>query len=296
MAEIRNEATLLVNTVIAVGLTLLISSLSFGLLTTIAGVILLLILYTYSHEARRTAGQSVAFAAVAALPFSVAAGMGIQKFAERKDLEIWLAVTWLCATVVGTAIDRARVNARSAQTVAQTTAPGSVFGGTVSAPPGYERAGQASSHHPMPASARTASASKDGIGITASAAPAQPIETTPPKPEASDSPSTPVEAAPATLEPDPTGLSAQEPVPPPSQARPAAETTIYINIIDQGISLLRSVRAEHIARDIYRIVEPKPEREIWRYEPGQTVRCRKQKLSFGRALVAFEEIILQRAN
>ena len=80
------------------------------------------------------------------------------------------------------------------------------------------------------------------------------------------------------------------------EGQPAEQTTIYIDITDHGISLLRSVLAEHIARDIYRIVESKPEGEIWRYEPGQTVRCRKQKLSFGKALVAFEEIVLQRAN
>jgi hypothetical protein len=293
MAEIRNEATLLVNTVIAVGLTLLISPLSFSLLTTIGGIIILLILYTYGQDTRRTAGQTLAFAAVAALPLTVAAGMGIQQLAERKDLETWLAVTWLCATVLGTAIDRARISARTAQTA---TAPGaSVSAAHVSVPPAAERTGQPLSH-PTPASARTASASKYSLGLSGAATPEQPIEATP-KPEVPGPQSTPVEPMPVTPEPERTAASAPQPVaPPPPQARPVEETTIYINIIDQGISLLRSVRAEHIARDIYRIVEPKPEREIWRYEPGQTVRCRKQKLSFGKALVAFEEIILQRAN
>jgi hypothetical protein len=72
--------------------------------------------------------------------------------------------------------------------------------------------------------------------------------------------------------------------------------TIHVNVIGQGISLLRPVQAEHVARDIYRIVEPMPEGERWRYETGQTVRCRKQKLSSGKALVAFEEIVLQRVG
>jgi hypothetical protein len=71
---------------------------------------------------------------------------------------------------------------------------------------------------------------------------------------------------------------------------------IYVDVMGQGISFLRSVRAQHVARDIYRIVDVMPADETWRYEPGQTVRCRKKKLSSGKALVAFEEIILQRAN
>ncbi|MGA8594218.1 MAG: hypothetical protein WB676_05680, partial [Bryobacteraceae bacterium] len=83
---------------------------------------------------------------------------------------------------------------------------------------------------------------------------------------------------------------------PPPYINPAALATIHVNVIGQGISLLRPVQAEHVARDIYRIIEPVPEGERWRYGTGQTVRCRKQKLASGKALVAFEEIVLQRVG
>ena len=290
MAEFRNEATLLVNTVIAVGLALLISPSSFGPLTTIGGVILLLILYAYDKGIRRTAGQSLAFAAVAALPVTLVAGIGIQFLVQRRDLETWLVVTWLCATVVGTAIDRARMSARTAKTATTPAAP--IAGAEISA-----RSAEASQPPaPSPPVAARAAASHYGLGLSGAPTPVRPVET-PPEPEASGPQPTPVEAASVSPpEPAPEPVDAPQPVAPPAQGLPAEETTIYINIIDQGISLLRSVRAQHIARDIYRIMEPRPETEIWRYEPGQTVRCRKQKLSFGKALVAFEEIILQRSN
>jgi hypothetical protein len=86
---------------------------------------------------------------------------------------------------------------------------------------------------------------------------------------------------------------------PPPQAVPlpvgvGKPTTIYLNLVGEGIACLRSVQAEHLGRDYYRIVEEQPSGESWEFGPGQVVRCRKQKLSNGKALVAFEEA--QRAN
>jgi hypothetical protein len=49
------------------------------------------------------------------------------------------------------------------------------------------------------------------------------------------------------------------------------------------------VRAEHLGRDYYRIIEPMPDSEQWEYGPGQVVVCRKKNLSGGKALVAVEE-------
>jgi hypothetical protein len=299
MAEFRNEPALLVNTVIAVGLALLISPLSFGLPTTVGGVILLLILYAYDQGTRRTVGQSLAFAAVAALPFTLAIAVGIQRIADRRDLETWLAVIWLCATVIGMAIDRARMSARAAQLP---VAPAATATAAPVPPPSPVEVAPQPSWTPRPAPARTASAPKYGLGLSGPApapsfqAPPEVVNRSePPRPEPA-----PVEPTPVTRpELERTVVSEPQPVttpPPPPQAQAAEEIAIYINVIDQGISLLRSVRAEHIARDIYRIVDSKPEGEIWRYEPGQTVRCRRQKLSSGKALVAFEEIVLQRAT
>ena len=64
---------------------------------------------------------------------------------------------------------------------------------------------------------------------------------------------------------------------------------IYVTLVGEGLNMLRSVEAEHMGRDFYRIVEPMPESEIWEYRPGQVVRCKKQNLSSGKALVAIEE-------
>jgi hypothetical protein len=281
MVEFRNEPILLVNTVIAVGLALLISSFippfSFGLPTTVGGLILLLILYAYDQGVARTAGQSLAFAAVAALPFTLAVGIGIQHIAERRDLETWLLVTWLCATAVGMAIDRARMSGRTA--VQMPVAPAA---STTAAP--------------APAPARRSASTKYGLGLS-DAAPSPSFQAAPDVARQEPTgPEPPVEAVPVAP-PDSAPTEPQPVVPPPSpQAQRAEEATIYINVTDQGISLLRSVRAEHVARDIYRIVDSIPEGEIWRYQPGQTVRCRKQKLSSGKALVAFEEIVLQRVT
>ena len=55
------------------------------------------------------------------------------------------------------------------------------------------------------------------------------------------------------------------------------------------MNVLRPVRAEHLARDFYRITDSMPEGETWEYQPGQVVRCQKRKLSSGKALVAIEE-------
>ena len=64
---------------------------------------------------------------------------------------------------------------------------------------------------------------------------------------------------------------------------------IYVTLVGEGLNVLRSVRAEHLGRDFYRIVDPMPEGETWQFEPGHVVRCKKKNLSSGKALVAIEE-------
>jgi hypothetical protein len=70
---------------------------------------------------------------------------------------------------------------------------------------------------------------------------------------------------------------------------PRKETEIFVNLVGEGLNLLRRVRAEHLGRDFYRIIDTVPENENWQFQPGQVVRCRKTKLSSGKSLVAFEE-------
>ena len=52
---------------------------------------------------------------------------------------------------------------------------------------------------------------------------------------------------------------------------------------------MRTVRAEHVGRDFYKIVEEMPQGETWEFLPGQVVRVTKRKLSTGKGLVAVEE-------
>ncbi len=73
---------------------------------------------------------------------------------------------------------------------------------------------------------------------------------------------------------------------PPGVGKPA---TIYVHIVGEGLAVLRPVQAEHLGRDFYRVAETPPEGEAWEFQTGQIVRCKKQKLSSGKALVAYEE-------
>ncbi|MBV9155136.1 MAG: hypothetical protein JO097_02670 [Acidobacteriaceae bacterium] len=75
----------------------------------------------------------------------------------------------------------------------------------------------------------------------------------------------------------------------PIQTKPGKETMIYVNLVGEGLNVLRSVRAEHLGRDFYKIIDSMPEGEAWEYKPGQVVRCKKKNLSSGKALVATEE-------
>jgi hypothetical protein len=64
---------------------------------------------------------------------------------------------------------------------------------------------------------------------------------------------------------------------------------IYVSLLGEGLNVMRSVRAEPLGRDYYRIVEEMPEGETWQFQPGQVVRCKKKNLSTGKAMVAMEE-------
>jgi hypothetical protein len=104
----------------------------------------------------------------------------------------------------------------------------------------------------------------------------------------------PPEPSPFVPEPAPAAFvppAAPEPPPPPAAVPvpPGKETEIFVSLIGEGLNVLRRVRAEHLGRDFYRIIDEMPEGENWQFQPGQVVRCRKTKLSSGKSLVAFEE-------
>ncbi len=104
-------------------------------------------------------------------------------------------------------------------------------------------------------------------------------------------PETPVaaSAAAAAANTAPRGSEAVRPAPMPIIPQTGKEATIYVSLVGEGLNVLRSVKAEHVGRDFYRIVEPMPEGESWQFQPGQVVRCKKKNLSSGKGLVATEE-------
>jgi hypothetical protein len=259
MTDSRIDAPVLVVTVIAAGAPFLFSPLTFGWLTTAGGLTLLVILFAYDRQKQRPVSQSVAFSSVCGLAFTLAAGIVLQRLTNRADLTMWLPATWLGATVLGVIIDRYRA------------------GGHVASTPGL--------HLSAPGSTPYVGFSTTGMAVPNSA-PASPPER----------PAVPEESAPVGVAEEAPAASSAPPQPQPVSGRRPEEATIYVDVVGGGIAFLRSVRAEHVARDIYRIVDIMPADEQWRYQPGQTVRCKKRKLSSGKALVAYQEIVLQRVS
>jgi hypothetical protein len=98
-----------------------------------------------------------------------------------------------------------------------------------------------------------------------------------------------------------TSLFSIPPPPPPGEPAPlhsgpqpiisqsGKEVEIYVSLLGEGLNLMRTVRAEPLGHDYYRILEEMPEGETWQFGPGQVVKCKKKSLSTGKAMVAVEE-------
>jgi hypothetical protein len=152
------------------------------------------------------------------------------------------------------AIDRIRMNSRQA-VYADAAQPVKRSGST------FNIAGEASAPRPIENAPQVAPPS-------------------PPEPVPTPVPITPAAAPEPVVQPIPAGA-----VP----VRPLKEVMVYVNLMGEGLNVMRSVRAEHLGRNFYKIVEAMPAEETWEYGPGQVVRCEKRKLSTGKALVAIEE-------
>jgi hypothetical protein len=79
------------------------------------------------------------------------------------------------------------------------------------------------------------------------------------------------------------------PTPDVTAIPPGREAVIYLNLVGEGLNVLRTVRAENLGRDYYRIADIMPEGEQWEFTPGMVVHCRKKNLSNGKHMVAYEE-------
>jgi hypothetical protein len=234
-----------------------------NLVTTLAGLALLVALFAYDERGNRNGSQSLVFAFVCGLALLCAVSYPVHAmFGDAGPAALpeflaknFSAVIWLLATVVFWFVDRSRIDARQA----------SAFMG-YSQPPAYVA--------PVVVPAPPPPVYQERSFVPAAA---------------------PVASAPPVFVPSPAPEVLAEPVPPPPPpaAAPIAltgkEVTIYVNIVGEGMSFLRAVQATPLGRDFYLIVDEMPADEKWEYTTGQVVRCRKKNLSSGKALVAYEE-------
>jgi hypothetical protein len=67
-------------------------------------------------------------------------------------------------------------------------------------------------------------------------------------------------------------------------------SAIYVFLPREAVDVWAPVDAKHVRDDIYEIVNCRGEDEEVEFGAGSLVRCRKQRLSDGETLVAFEKI------
>lgn len=304
MERSRIDSTALLAAAIAAAIILFLTRTGFTYLTTIGGVTLLFVLFSYDREGKRSVFQSLAFSAVCGFCVMLASGIiyqislgpkneSLDAAAKEAYYQIRLAATWGFATLILWAIDCARMSGRTAYELPAAYQRGEDV--TRVAPP------RAGSRHPL----QLVPESTASFPAVATPPPPPPPVREPeyrrpeyrePAPVVARTPEPPPPAAPPPPPQEPTPVpvgTAPAPVaaarPAPAPLPPGKEAMIYVNLVGEGLNLLRSVRAEHLGHDFYKIVEETPEGETWEYGPGQVVRCKKQKLSSGKALVAFEE-------
>jgi hypothetical protein len=57
--------------------------------------------------------------------------------------------------------------------------------------------------------------------------------------------------------------------------------TIYIYLPDEAVDVWRPVQAEKLEADLYRVLGPVPEGEVWQFQPGSIVRVQSTRLEDG---------------
>jgi hypothetical protein len=292
---------------------------AYAWLGSICGFSLVLILLGYDREGYRTVFESLAFSAVFSLALTIAIATPLRMFvgSMSEPAEFlgrvsnqWMPLIWVFVTAVFCPIDRARMSGRVAPvaTAPSAAAPTLFVPAPTSATPELPRAVL---REPVPTPAvHLAPAAHPAPAVYPAPAPQPPARATftrpafsGPAPAAVAAPPAPASAG-ASVIASPQPVPAQMPAPAPAniapqpQPQPAPqvapipagkEATIYVTLVGEGLNVLRAVRAEHLGRDFYRIVEEMPEGETWQWGPGQVVRCKKKTLSSGKAMVAFEE-------
>jgi hypothetical protein len=310
MSRTRIDAVALLAAILVAGVTFFAPS-NLSYLAAAIGLTAVFVLLAFDGEGYRSAFESFAYAAAIGLCLVMPASLLLRLTGMNLDAARELIV-WLVALVVFIAIDRARMSGRVEQ-----PASGSFIRPTsgsfitpAPAVPQYSAPAQYAGPAPVPQPAFTSTPPPAPPAPVAP--PLQPVPAVPPAPppvfaEAPPPPlpqfaapaHAPVQTTPsaASVQPAPTPAPIEIPAPtqisvqsPPVVPVPAGkEAMIYVNLKDEGLNVLRSVRAEHLGRDYYRILEEMPAGETWEFQQGQIVRCQKKRLSSGKALVATEE-------
>jgi hypothetical protein len=249
----------------------------------VGDVAILLALFTFDSAASRSGAESIAFAGVGSFclltPFMfiaytvLGASVPLAQLPAgvKSDSSNWVIFgTWLVGTLILFAVDRFRLSARESMSLSDS--------GLAASPDmkPFITSAAPSAYRPAP------------IRVDPVVAPPTP----PPTYASPPAVTPPVAASAAAIIPDPAGEFAMPLAPPPPSITaipPGREAVIYLNLVGEGLNVLRTVRAENLGRDYYRIADVMPEGEQWEFTPGQVVRCRKKSLSNGKHMVAYEE-------
>jgi hypothetical protein len=255
-----------------------------NILTSVAGLTLLVAIFAFGQDNTRTSTQSFAFALICGLAllctcsYALKSLFGPLVFFSGQD--VLPPLFWLAASTMFWFVDRSHSESGQPQPQLQ---PVSFSGYTQPQPvaPPPQPAGPRPTYETRPFTPAP---------VIVSAPPPPP----PPAVEPEVEPE-PVYAAPAPVAAPsaPTApVPAAAPVPLAAPILPALtgkEVNIYVTMLGEGMNVLRTVRAQHLGRDFYVIVDEMPSDENWEFVPGQVVRCKKKNLSNGKGLVAFEE-------
>lgn len=253
MSKSNLDATSLAATTTAAVAALLLSTTSYSLLASIAGFSLFLVLLSYDEEGYRSILQSVAFAAACALCLTVASVIPYQYiYGLPTTHEPELVNKWLPLTWAFTTLLITLIDRARMGARLQTAAPGAASLGSVLSP-------------------------RVSVPVaTPEVAPPPPVVSHPPAPPERVDHLTPH----LVRNEEPSRVAAPAPV---------NLVEIYVHLTGESLNLMRTVRAEPLGRDYFRIADTMPENETWQFTPGMVVRCKKQNLSTGKAMVAVEE-------
>src|SRR5581483_9945945 len=248
MPKSQIEPVALLVAVAAVVLALMSLSGPFAWLASIAGLILLVVLFAYDREGYRSPFQSLAFSAVCGFCVALAAGAVFQLLAARGEVHMadggwsakWMPLTCAFATIVIWAIDRVRMGNREPVELRQARR-------AMRSPEGFIRTASTPSYttEVSPTPAPPVPVATERIHV-------EPVHEEPvhaplrPAPESVFTAPAPEPTAPTVSTLGPESILSQSAPAEPARPHPAPiltrgkTTTIYITLVGEGMNLLRS--------------------------------------------------------